>query len=739
MRLSLRFLIPLLIALGLFAYAAVPLVDILTTRWFIRDLDMRSNLIANTIQDPLEELVKTGNTARIAGYFQRLTNDERLYAVGLCLSNSAAPIATATFPSELRCSALTRYMSDGEHLLRTAKGVLHVSARPLDSESPQGAELVLVHDMSFIERRSEETRRYLFYFFAALAFSVALITVVIAQLSWRGWVLGLRALLRGEGILRPAAGGTAPELRPIARDVQALLRELEHQFRPTDESQQRWTQETLRAVLRGEMRGHDIIVISNREPYIHVTTPKGVHVQRPASGLVTALEPVMRACSGTWIAHGSGSADREMVDKNDRVAVPPEHPTYRLRRLWLTPEQQSGYYDGFANEGLWPLCHIAHVRPTFRTADWDHYRVVNAKFADAVVAEAESDDPVVLVQDYHFALLPRMIRDRLPKATIITFWHIPWPNPEAFAICPWRVELLDGLLGSDILGFHTQFHCNNFLETVDRFVEARIDRETFTVVCRGERTAIHRYPISIEWPPAPLATALPIDEARERVRVRLNLPRDHKLGVGIDRLDYTKGIIERFNAVARLMELRPEWIGKFTFVQIAAPSRTTIGDYQEYSQRVHRLADEINNVYAGAAHPPIMLLAEHHEPESVYEHHRAADICFVSSLHDGMNLVAKEFIAAREDERGVLILSQFAGASRELPEALIVNPYDADQCASAIHFALNMPVEEQRDRMRLMRNIIREFNVYRWAGRMLLDAAAMRQRKRFDDRVEAPA
>jgi len=333
MRLSLRFLVPLLIALGIFAYAAVPLVDLLTTRWFIRDLDMRSNLIANTIQEPLEELIKTGNTTRIPSYFQRLTSDERLYAVGLCLSDSAAPIATSTFPGELRCSQLTRYMGESDHLLRTAKGVLHVSVRPLASDAPDGAELVLVHDMSFIERRSEETRRYLFYFFAALAFSVALITVVIAQLSWRGWVFGLRALLRGEGILRPTAGGTAPELRPIARDVQALLRELEHQFRPTDESQQRWTQETLRAVLRGEMRGHDIIVVSNREPYIHVKTPKGVHVQRPASGLVTALEPVMRACSGTWIAHGSGSADREMVDRTDRVAVPPDHPTYRIRRL----------------------------------------------------------------------------------------------------------------------------------------------------------------------------------------------------------------------------------------------------------------------------------------------------------------------------------------------------------------------------------------------------------------------
>jgi trehalose 6-phosphate synthase len=683
-------------------------------------------------------MIKSGSPARILSYFHRLTSDERIYAVGLCMSDSEPPIATAAYPSELRCSSLAPYISANEHLLRTVNGVLHVSVRGIERQGASPVQLVLVHDMSFMERRSEETRRYLFYFFAALTFSVALITVVIAQLSWRGWVVGLRALLRGEGILRPSAG-TAPELRPIARDVQALLRELEHQFRPTDESQQRWTQETLRAVLRGEMRGDDIIIVSNREPYIHVKGPQGIRVQRPASGLVTALEPVMRACSGTWIAHGSGSADRETVDKNDRVEVPPEHPAYRIRRLWLSEREVAGYYEGFANEGLWPLCHIAHVRPTFRSEDWEQYRAVNAKFADAVVAEAHSDDPVVLVQDYHFALLPRMIRERLPKATIITFWHIPWPNPEAFAICPWRVELLDGLLGSDIMGFHTQFHCNNFMDSVDRFVEARIDRESFSVVCHGERTAVHRYPISIEWPPAPLAKAAPIDEARERVRTHLNLPRDHKLGVGIDRLDYTKGIIERFNAVARLLEREPEWIGRFTFVQIAAPSRGTLDDYQDYAQRVHKLVTRINDRFPGAAHPPIILLAEHQEPETVYEYHRAADLCFVSSLHDGMNLVAKEFIASHDDDSGVLILSQFAGASRELPEALIVNPYDAEQCAAALGIALAMPVEEQRDRMRLLRNIVREFNVYRWAGRMLLDAAKMRQRKRFLDRIDAQA
>ena len=337
----------------------------------------------------------------------------------------------------------------------------------------------------------------------------------------------------------------------------------------------------------------------------------------------------------------------------------------------------------------------------------------------------------MLVQDYHFALLPRMIRERLPAATIITFWHIPWPNPESFAICPWRTELLDGLLGSSILGFHTQFHCNNFVDTVDRMLEARVDRESFTVSFRGELTTVHRYPISIEWPPAALAAVKSVPEARAAVRERLGLPRDHRLGIGIDRLDYTKGIIERFNAVARLLELQPEWIGRFSFVQIAAPSRGSIEDYRDYAARVRTLADEINGQHPGAKHPPIILLAEHHEAESVYEHHRAADLCFVSSLHDGMNLVAKEFVAARDDEQGVLILSQFTGASRELPEALIVNPYDADQCAAALHLALTMPADQQRDRMRFMRGVVREFNIYRWAGRMLLDAAVMRQRGRL--------
>lgn len=740
MRLSLRFILPLAAVLVLIAYAVVPLVDKLIERWFVRDLDMRSMVIANSVREPLLERLASGSTVRIVSYFNRLTQDERLFAVGFCDEAKGELIATKTFPKELKCETFALHESRPIRMLPSPNGMLHVSIEPIESEGSRVGRLVFVHDMSFIQRRSAETRKFVFYFFVALGCIVSLITVVVAHMSRRGWVEGTRTLLRGEIIRRPGGrkSTTTPELQPIARDLRMLIRELETEYRPRDESQVTWTPEALRSILKTELRGEEILVVSNREPYLHVRRNGRIEVQRPASGLVTAMEPIMRACSGTWIAHGAGSADRETVDGRDRVAVPPEHPSYHIRRLWLSREEEQGYYYGFANEGLWPLCHIAHVRPTFRASDWEQYEAVNRRFANAVVEEAGTDSPIVLVQDYHLALLPRMIRDLLPNATIITFWHIPWPNPESFAICPWRTQLLDGLLGSSILGFHTQFHCNNFLDTVDRLMEARVDRETFTISHGGLSTAVHRYPISIDWPPAQEFTSKPVETCRNDIRQRLGLPADHALGFGVDRLDYTKGILERFMAVERLLELRPEWRGRFSFIQVAAPSRSSIGQYQEFEAQVREMARRINERFGTDGYLPIILKIEHHEHETVYEYYRAVDLCFVSSLHDGMNLVAKEFLAARDDGQGVLILSQFTGASRELPEALIVNPYDIDQCAAALHVALTMPAAEQRDRIRVMRGLISEFNVYRWAGRMLLDAAVMRRRGRILERSTLP-
>ena len=490
-----------------------------------------------------------------------------------------------------------------------------------------------------------------------------------------------------------------------------------------------WDASRLRAVVKRHLRDAQVIVLANREPYIHERASAGVQVLHPASGLVTALEPVMRACPGTWIAHGSGSADRETADEAGRLRVPPGEDTYMLRRVWLDADEEQGYYYGFSNEGLWPLCHVAHARPLFRTSDWEHYKEVNERFAQAVVDEARAPDPVVLVQDYHFALAPRMIREKLPHATIVVFWHIPWPNAERFSILPWEREVLEGLLGASAIGFHTRLHCLNFLEAVDRTLEARIDREEQAVFYRSRKTIVRDWPISVEWPNRWVADAPSAEECRRELVAKLGLEPHVRLGIGVDRLDYTKGIEERLLAVERAVERFCDLRGSFTFVQVAAPSRTTIERYRELGEKVERVAARINERFATPTWRPIALLREHHEPAAVVRCYRAADVCYVSSLHDGMNLVAKEFVSARDDLRGVLVLSRFTGAARELAEALIVNPYDLEEASGALLEALAMQPEEQAARMRALRTTVAEFNVFRWAGRMLVDASRIRRRE----------
>lgn len=767
LRLSLRFVVPLALTLTVLAYLVVPLVDTLLMRWTTRDLDARAQLVADALEEPLNATTGQLDAARIAATLERMTRDERMYALAVCDTAGRLVASTASYPREAGCfdgntpSALRQPGNEPKGSRRgageaqrgpgsspyplpadadaNAPGDLHVTRLPLRASGAEVGTLVTLHDTSFAFRRSAETQRYVITLFVGLGLVIALITVLVAHLSWRGWVDGVRAFLRGDGLLRPFEPA-APEIQPLVGDLRRLLRSVHEDRRILHDTTIQWRPETLKLLLREHLFGEEVIVVSNREPYLHQRQADGsIAVKRPASGLVTAVEPVMRACSGTWIAHGSGSADADVVDKAGRVAVPPgaKDGSYTLRRLWLSEEEERGYYYGFANEGLWPLCHIAHVRPVFREEDWKQYKRVNERFADAVVAEARTPDPVVLVQDYHFALLPKLLRERLPRATILTFWHIPWPNAESFGICPWRNEILEGLLGSTILGFHTSYHCQNFLHTVDRYLEARIAHDTDTVTFREHRTKVRDYPISIHWD-GPLADAAEvITRDRAEIRARYGLPIEHRMGIGVDRMDYTKGIVERFMAVERLLDLHPEWIGRFTLVQIAAPSRSSLDEYRHFEQRVREQAQRINARFAReGAPPPIHLLVEQHDSEDVMRHYRAADVGVVTSLHDGMNLVAKEFIAARDNEDGVLILSRFAGAAGELVEALIVNPYHIDQTAEALQQALTMHPAEQRERMRALRERVQDFNIYRWAGRMLLDACEERQREKLRDRIE---
>jgi trehalose-6-phosphate synthase len=451
----------------------------------------------------------------------------------------------------------------------------------------------------------------------------------------------------------------------------------------------------------------------------------------PASGVVTALEPVLLACNGTWIANGSGNADREVVDARDRLRVPPDHPSYTLRRVWLTDEEDKGYYEGFSNEGLWPLCHNAHTRPIFRPEDWLQYQRINQRFADAVLLEmANVESPILLAQDYHLALLPRMVKEVRPDARVAIFWHIPWPNAEVFGICPWQRELVEGLLGADLIGFHIQSHCNNFLETVDRALEALTEWDRFAVNRQGHVTRVRPYPISVAFPensragrdsatfpnPGALRAAL-----CEEMGIEASL-----LGVGVDRVDYTKGILERFRALERFFELNPRYQQRFSFVQIGAPSRTDIERYKNFLEEVSAEAERINARFQTPKWKPIIFRKKHHSHEEISRFYQAASFCMVTSLHDGMNLVAKEFVASRDDEHGVLILSTFAGAAHELSDALLVNPYDISQLARAVHRALEMPEQEQAERMQRMRHTVRQHNVYRWAAHLLSDLTEIR-------------
>ncbi|MBK5299378.1 MAG: trehalose-6-phosphate synthase [Vicinamibacteria bacterium] len=735
----LRFTLIVLAGLGLLVLATSFFVSRTIEEWVDRDLSTRSQLALRGARPALVTSWITGSADRLGALLTDLTRDERVVAAAACTRDGNRVAATSEWPAQVTCAAIAprvRPAADApgpqwagwNDSVSVGAHDLYLSALPVSERGEPVGFLMLLHDRGFAEPREAQLQRLLVGTFAVLACAASLLTIILTRVSWRGWTNEIRRVLRG--------GMHKPEFQPLLKDVRELVDRLSLE-RELDGTAGTWTPQRLKDSLKRYLLGERVVVLANREPYIHDFDRDGqIVVHHPASGLVTALEPVMRACSGVWIAHGSGTADRETVDSHDHVHVPPGEDAYLLRRVWLTEEEERGYYYGFANEGLWPLCHVAHTRPTFRSEDWAHYQAVNRKFAEAALKEVDADDPIILVQDYHFALAPRMIRERLPKATIITFWHVPWPNFERLGICPWSEELLDGLLGSSILGFHTQFHCNNFFDSVDRYLEARIDREFDAVVYGGMRTLVRPYPISIDWPNRWAQGTATAEECRKSVIAELRLRDDARIGVGVDRLDYTKGIEERLLAVERLLEVCPEHRGVFTFVQAAAPSRSTIPEYQAIADRVEAITDRVNKRFGDGAYRPIILRRRHHEPPEVFRLFKAADLCYVSSLHDGMNLVAKEFVAARDDERGVLVLSSFTGASRELAESLIVNPYDLDEAAEAMAAALVMPVAEQRVRMHAMRAFVAEFNIYRWAGRMLRDAERLRRRERLSGRFE---
>lgn len=702
------------------------------------ELERRAIILADSLHESLETIVRSGDQRLLSKLAKRLGNRERLAGIVVYRSNGLVAAETPGVTAAMKQwfaplnDAMRHHRSAGFFDVADGK-TLHVFLSPIDGERGSLGAVLILHDAGFIRERFLHTFRV--NFLRNLLFSVVIVLATFAAVR--------RSLLRPvsqvvewarhlrRGDLRPSVplpqedilGPLAQEFAHLAKSLSAARAAAEEEARLRLSSETIWTSEKLKEHVKAKLGSQPLYLISNREPYIHMRRKnKPVECVVPPSGLVTALEPVMRACGGVWIAHGSGDADAQAVDSEGKVRVPPDDPAYTLKRVWLAPEEVQGHYYGFSNEGLWPLCHITHTRPIFRLEDWAYYQRVNERFARALLQEVRDvESPLVLIQDFHFALLPLMIRQVRPDARIALFWHIPWPNSESFGICPWKKELLAGILGADIVGFHIQYHCNNFLDTVDSVLECKINREEFSIERSGHLTKVMPFPISVGTVPAGLLDPASIvggPALREALARKLGV-RIGVLGIGVDRLDYTKGILERFKAIERFLEKNPRYLREFTFVQLGAPSRTHILKYQEFILEIERTAEKINARFESGDWKPILLLKAQHSHADIQPFYKAADLCLITSLHDGMNLVAKEFVSAREDEDGVLILSEFTGASRELGDALIINPYDVESTAESIRQAIEMPEEERRERMRRMRMIVREKNVYLWAGKLI--------------------
>jgi trehalose 6-phosphate synthase len=708
------------------------------------DLERRAEVLGESVAGNVEKSWESGSERGLQRLVQRFANREHLLGVAVYDREGKVVAITSELGEVLTAMPqdVTRAMAEDHgqsSFVRAGNDQLHIFALPLHRQDQVVGGLAVVHNVSYIRAQSLRTWRQAFLRVLVQVFLIVFVTLLIVRWSIAGPIARAAQWMRALRMGRISSRQQMPDLdlfKPLAWEVATLAESLnqarsaaENEARLREASESVWTADRLAVQVQTRLDGGRLFVVSNREPYIHQRNGKSLEVIVPPSGLVTALEPILDACDGTWIAHGSGDADAEVVDRHDRLRVPPDDPRYTLRRVWLSKEEEEGYYYGFANEGLWPLCHIAHTRPIFRAQDWQHYQEVNRKFTDAVLEEIEDiPKPVVLVQDYHFALLPRLLKEKRPDARVAIFWHIPWPNQEAFGICPWQRQLVDGLLGADLIGFHIQSHCNNFLQTVDRVVESRVDWEHFAVSRQDHRTIVRPFPISVD---------LTDDESVESHNCGVNyLERStllHSLGVeaafvgvGVDRVDYTKGIPERFRAIERFLEKYPSYQGRFTFVQIGAPSRTHIKRYHDLLAEVEAEAERINWRFQTSKWKPIIFLKRQHSHAEIERYYCAADLCLVTSLHDGMNLVAKEFLAARRDERGVLILSQFTGAARELRDALLVNPYDIDQTAEAIRAALEMEPEDKQMRVHRMRKVIKEQNIYRWAGSLITELCELR-------------
>lgn len=698
------------------------------------DLQYRTSLLAESLKETIEPDFINKSSQQLQKLIDKFSARERLAGM-MIFDNKGNMMATvsALMTQTLETKKIAGDSMDADKangdFIKLNKENIYFLAIPIHNESSIIGALMIAQNAGYINTRLNEIWKI-----NLIRLFVQTVLLSVAVLLTTRWLIykPVRNLVQ---ILKSARTGrleqNSPDFpgslffRPLIKEISNIRTSLlEARLVASQEAKLAlgkldtpWTEQKLKVFAKDILNGRTIFMISNREPYIHTKEGNTIRYHVPASGVITAIESLMKACGGMWIAKGSGNADRLTVDENDKLQVPPDDPRYTLKRIWLTEEEEQGFYNGFSNEGLWPLCHIAYTRPIFKKEDWEEYKKVNAKFAESILLEIKNQErPIILIQDFHLALVPRMVKNSRPDALVGIFWHIPWPNSESFSVCPWKKEIIDGILGADLINFHTQQHCNNFVETVSREVESLIDFERFIITRVDHSSYVKALPISIAFTNQSKNKA----DNYHYVKILKDLNiKSKNIGLGVDRLDYTKGILERLKAIEIFLSKYPENIGNFTFIQVAAPSRSKIKQYQKFAEDVENEVARVNGLFKKNGWKPIVFLKKLHNQEEVNRFYKLANFCLVTSLHDGMNLVAKEFVAARNDEKGVLILSQFTGASRELKDALIVNPYNGEQTAEAIKTALEMPLAEQIKRMKKMREVIRNHNIYRWSAELL--------------------
>lgn len=712
------------LVIGLFALKQVSEQQLeLTSR-----LQSRSHVLAESLAENIEPSYNVRATSTVQRIIDRFVSSERLEGLGVFDNFGGELAASKELPLPDDKKFITNVMDSDEPqgaFVRRGEETYYTYVLPLHENGRVVGALTVAQNATYIDENiSTIWRDNAIQLLSQILLFAAVIFVLVRWVFFRSisnMAKSLRAIRKGdvsaesvesEGFLQPLAGEISKVTRSLSIARRAASEEARMRLEKLDSP---WTAERLKEFIKAQLKDHPIFVLSNGEPYVHTKAKDVVEWAMPAGGVVTAIEPVMEACGGMWIAHGSGTADKETADAHGKLRVPPDEPKYTLKRIFLSPNEVTRYYNGFSNEALWPLCHMAHVRPQFRKEDWREYKNVNERFAKTLLQEVRHiERPIVLVQDYHLALVPSLTKKSRPDAHVALFWHIPWPSAAQFNICPWRREILEGMLGADLIGFHTQQYSNNFIDTVGNEIESRIDLEQFSIFRDDHRTFVKPFPTSIAFPGVAELRGEPDRSILDRFNIR-----SEYLVLGVDRMDYIKGIPERFKGFEFFLTEHPKYHGRVTFLQIGSPTRESVEKYREYAALVAAEAERINKRFGTRDWKPIVFEHRSYSHAALRDLYRLADLCLVTSLHDGMNLVAKEYAAARSDEAGVLILSQFAGASRDMKGAFVVNPYSAEETSAALYAGLTMPKSEQHRRMKAMRASVRDYNTYRWSAELI--------------------